>query len=74
MSGTPAPGLAVALPEPELAVLRQVIADALEYRREHEDVECADCERGDCPVTGEDAKRTLAYLRFRDRLGIGDAG
>jgi len=68
------PALADALAEPDLAVLRQLIADALDYRREHEDGECADCERGDCPVTSEDARRTRAYLIFRNRFGLGGAG
>lgn len=61
------PGLSGA----DLATARLILTDALDYRREHEDAECADCERGDCPVTTEDARRMRAYLIFAAKLGTG---
>jgi len=74
MTDTRVPGLAAALTETDLVTLRQIIADALDYRREHQDGECADCDRGDCPVTRDDAARVRAYREFAGQLGLGDAG
>jgi hypothetical protein len=65
---------ALAITGQDLATLRQIVADAIDYRREHEDADCSGCDSGDCETAREDGEQMTAYLEFRDRLGLGGAG